>query len=646
MSGVFGVIDSERKTRPDQALVRMGDVMRHRDWYVVETYWDERTGAGLGRIGIGILNKEPQPVISTDGNIVLFLAGEFFDWERAPINDCPRRDAFETDIEYVLQMYKMYGKEFVRLVAGAFIVAIYDRARRQVFLANDRFGLYPLHFEYRKGYLAFAPEVKAILTISERSPQLDEVALAQYMRFQQLLGTRTFFKGIQALAPASVLSYKLETGICRIEPYWSFDQIPNHPAGVTFEEAAEEATRLMRQAVLRRLRGNYRFGIYLSGGLDSRTLLAAYPRDFPRPVTLTFGLKNCRDAYYAARVARRAGTPFYFCEFTDGNWVKEYADFHLTLTEGFHSWIHMHGISTLPTARGLFEINLTGLGGDLVLGGPNESEEILLKTPDDVAYLITLFELLNQRYNWPGMSEAEEQMLYTPPFYTRLQGLAFESLYQELQPYLRYNRESRVDYFGFQVDLRHYAHYITFMRSHIETRYPFYDYDLVDFLLSLPVGFRVGRKLQVAVLNRLNPSLALIPTDKEEYLPTELSVIRSTHKLLVKIKRRFNQHVYPLFPDRFPLHTDYEGWLRHKLREWAEKILFSPRTLSRGIFRPETLRSFWAQLQSGSREWMLGRIAPVMTYEMMLRRLYDACSKEESMAPLSARQSRPERFPV
>lgn len=621
MSGVFGVIQPNKHL--DQEVVQMGNVMRHRDWYVVETWCDKSAGVGLGRIGIGILNPEPQPIASTDGNIVLFLAGEFFDWEGVPMTGCPRRDMFETDTAYILRMYEMYGMRFVHLVAGAFIVAIYDRAQRRVLLANDRFGLYPLYFEHRRGRLIFAPEVKAILAISESSPLLDEVALAQYMRFQQLLGTRTFFKNIKTLAPASVLTYELETDVCRMEPYWSFDQIPAQPVGLTFEEAAEEATRLMRQAVIRQLRGNYRVGIYLSGGLDSRTILAAYPRDLPRPATLTFGLKNCRDAYYANRVARRAGTPYYFCEFADGNWVKEYADFHLTLTEGFHSWVHMHGISTLPTARALFEINLTGLGGDLVLGGPTDAEGTLLQTPDEVAYLIGLFELFNQRYNWPGISEAEERMLYTPSVYAQLQGLAFESLRQELQPYLRYSRENRVDYFGFQVDIRHYIHYITFMRSHIEVRYPYYDYDLVDFLLSLPVNFRAGRRLQIAVLNRLNPFLALIPTDREEFLPTEFSVIRSTYKLLAKVKQRFNQYVYPLFPNRLPIHTDYERWLRHELRDWAETILLDPLTLNRGIFNPDTIRSFWIQLQSGSKLWMLGRIAPVMTYEMMLRRLYD-----------------------
>lgn len=635
MSGVFGIITKRQDVRLGQAILRMGNAMRHREWYTVETWKDESSGVALGRIRTGVLNSEPQPVFSKGGNTVLFLAGEFFDREATTLPPSFRREQFQTDAEYALKMYERYGKEIARYLAGTFVLVLYDRSRQIVLLLNDRFGLYPLYLEYRRGYLAFAPEVKGLLVISDREYSLDEVALAQYMRFQQLLGNRTFFQGIHLLAPATLLVFDLKTGIAHQETYWSFDQIPAQPNRLSFQEAAEETTRLMRLAVRRRIRGVSQVGIYLSGGLDSRVILAAYPSDAPRPITLTFGLRNSRDMHYAARVARRARVPHYSYEFSDGNWVKEHADFHLTLTEGFQSWIHMHGISVLKAARELFDINLTGLGGDLILGGPSPAEEVLLQAPDEIAYLTRLFELCNQVYCWPGISEAEERVLYTPALSARLQGLAFESLRQEIQPYLRYDRTRRVDYFGFQVEIRHYGYYVTFTRSHLDVRYPYYDYDMVDFVLGLPVHFRLGRRLQVAVLHRLAPSLTLVPIEKDEYLPTGYQWLHTAHKTLQKIKRRFNRHIFPLFPERFPLHTDYEGWLRCELREWAESILLSPRTLQRGIFNPETLRSFWAQLQSGH-PWMLGRIAPVMTYEMMLRRFYDSRRDQGAMVSLYA----------
>lgn len=622
MSGVFGFIDTGG--RAPSVAGEMARRLAHHDWYQREVWIAPDGVAGLGRIGAGILNREPQPATTAGGGIVLFLAGEFFDWESAPAADHPKRGAREPDADYALRLYERYGPGFVCHLAGAFAVAVYDATRRIVLVANDRYGLYPLYAHRRQGVLAFAPEVKGVLAAPLTPRQLDDVALAQYLRFQQVLGTRTFFSEVEAMPFASRLIFDLASGASRIEPYWSFDEIQIRQNGITFADATQEAVRLMRQAVARRVRGDYRIGVYLSGGLDSRTILAAYPPDRPRPATLTYGLRDCRDVYYAAKLATRAGTPHTAVEFAGGKWVKDWAGEHLALTEGFHSWVHMHGISTLDAARSRFDIDLTGFAGDQHLGGFSTESVKLIEQPDEAAYLVRLFQLFNQSYNWPSLTEAEEHVALTPAVRARIAGLAFESLRQELQPYLKHDPARRLDYFAFtQLDLRHYGHHVTFTRSRIDVRHPFCDYDLVDFLLGLPPEFRYTRRLEVVVLNALSPSLARVPIDKDESLPTERRAIRSAHALVLKAKRRFNRHVYPLFRERSTLHSDYENWLRGDLREWAESILFDRRTLERGIFNPDFIRSIWARHQSGREEWTLGKIAPIMSYEMMLRALHD-----------------------
>jgi asparagine synthase (glutamine-hydrolysing) len=626
MSGIFGVIDVRRNPDISRIMAAMRDRMSHRPWYRSDLWRDPAVGIGLGRLGIGILNPEPQPVISRNGDVVLFLTGEFFDWEGAPAPRPPAPEAALSQAEVALRLYELYGPDCVRHLAGAFVIAVYDRARQKFYLMNDRFGLYPHYLGQRDENLIFAPEVKGVLQGPFVTRRLDTVALAQYMRFQQLLGTRTFFEDVQLLPYASMLSYDLATAQCRIEPYWSFDEVSAQPAGLSFAAAAEETTRLMRLAVERRLRGPQRCGIYLSGGLDSRTILAASPRNGSRPPTLTFGLRECRDVYYARRIAERAHAPHFWFEFCDGQWVKDYVEAHLELTEGFHSWIHMHGISTLEMARGLFEVNLSGFAGDQILGGGGHSiPPALSQAPDDAAYLAHLFSHFNQHCSWPGITEAEEKLLYTGRAYAHVAGLAFDSLRQEAQPYLKFDRSQRADYFIFtQSDLHHFYHFVTFTRSYLDVRLPFLDYDLTDFLWSLPTAFREHRKLEVAVLNRLDPALAWIPMDSNEFLPTERRTIGGLYNLWQKSKQRFNKHIYPLFRERFTLHSDYEGWLRGGLREWAEEILFDPRTLDRGIFDPGFVRSIWARHQSGLEQWTLGKIAPLMTYEMMLRRFVDA----------------------
>jgi asparagine synthase (glutamine-hydrolysing) len=623
MSGVFGIVDTRPGADAAQVLTGMAEKMSHYEWHQCDRWNDSAANVALGRLGIGILNQRPQPAINRDGQTVLFMAGEFFDWDGASADPRNKRDTSTADADYALQLYEAHGPNFARCLSGSFIITIYDRSRQMVVLTTSRFGLYPTYLYCQNGLLIFAPEVKGVLHCSKVPRRLDETALAQYMRFQQVLGTRTFLQDVQLLPHASTLTFDLRTGACQIAPYWSFAEAPPEQTHITFAEAVEETTRLMRLAVKRRLRGNHRFGIYLSGGLDSRMILAAYPREQPRPTTLTFGIKDCRDVFYARQIATRAGTKHHFYEFRDGKWVKDYADLHLKLTEGFHTWVHLHGINTLPLARREFDINLTGFVGDSNIGGTN-LDSILGQSPDDLAFLTRMFWLLNQSHNWPGLTESEERLLYTPAAYSRLAGLAFESLRQEMQAYLNYDYPRRGDFFILaQSDLQHYTHYLTFTRSHLDVRYPYLDYDLTDFLWSLPISFRENRRLLKASLSRLSFSLATVPNERDEFLPIDNDLIRNSHALIQRAKRRFNRHIYPLFHERFTLHSDYETWLRTDLREWAESILNAPRLFESGIFNPDFIRSVWARHLSGYEQWTVGKIAPIMTYSMLLKVLFD-----------------------
>jgi asparagine synthase (glutamine-hydrolysing) len=164
---------------------------------------------------------------------------------------------------------------------------------------------------------------------------------------------------------------------------------------------------------------------------------------------------------------------------------------------------------------------------------------------------------------------------------------------------------------------------IAFARSHIEARFPFWDYDLFDFLYSLPAEIRANKLLFRSVIQRETPRLAYIPYEHDESLPTTHSWMRDMHAAALKLKYRFNRHLWPLFPERYTLYADYENYLRGELREWAEDILFDERTMERGIFAPAFLRTLMDRHLSGIEEWTIGKIAPIVTYELMLREYYD-----------------------
>jgi asparagine synthase (glutamine-hydrolysing) len=190
--------------------------------------------------------------------------------------------------------------------------------------------------------------------------------------------------------------------------------------------------------------------------------------------------------------------------------------------------------------------------------------------------------------------------------------------------YLDYRSDVRGEYFYICNHCRRLTqNLVTFTRSHVEVRFPFFDYDLFEFLYSLPALLRGHQALYRSVIQREIPRLAYIPYDHDELLPTTCPLIHGLHASAVKLKHRFNRHLWAIFPEQFTLYADYENYLRGDLWDWAENILFDQCTTKRGIFNPAFLHTLMDRHLSGLEEWMIGKIAPIMTYEMMLRRFLD-----------------------
>jgi len=615
MSGVFGVFDLTGLVEVGNILKQMGQEMSHFEWHVAESWVEERYGGGIGRIGIGIFNKIPQPIWNGTKSVALVMAGEIY-------NKTKNTDGSAlSDEYYVMDMYQRYGERFVTHLEGVFIIAIWDFAQKRLVIVNDRLGLYPLFYSYRNSHFCFAPEMKGVLCDYTVPRNLDLVALAQYLRFQRLFGTRTFFVDIQLLPGASILTFDLNIGELKISSYWSFDEIPYRPE-ISFDEAVEETAHLLRQAV-RRLSGDgLRPGVFLSGGLDSRTLAGLIEH---RPlVTMTYGAKNCRDVFYAERIARAIGSDHHWFDLPDGRWIVQHVDTHLELTEGFHSWIHVHGITMLPSARQWIDVNLTGWDGGTIMGHPEEIQPHLISAVNDDTLLVHLYHLYNQEYSWPSLTEAEESLLYNDALRPQMRGLAFDSFRSEFEPFLHLRQDIKAELFFIRNHcLRFTFNMVTMYRAYVEVRFPFFDQRLFDFIYSLPAQLRAKRRLYFSVLTRELPRLSRIPYEHDELLPTSHRLIRDLHALKVKLKRRINHHIYPIFPERATLYANYEDYLRKDLRSWAESILFDQKTLGRGLFNPQFLRSLFQRHLSGTEEWTIGKIAPVITYEMLLRRFLD-----------------------
>jgi asparagine synthase (glutamine-hydrolysing) len=613
MSGIFGICDPSMKTDVKPMVGEMFSAMCHRSWYCAEFEMGHPAGLAIGRIGVGIFNKTRQPVWNSSRTAALVWSGEIYN---LPARVFPG----QTEEQILLDLYNLEGINFASRLNGAFVLAIWDRTKDLLLIGTDRFGFYSLYYSTQGNRLVFAPEIKGVLCDRRISRQLDLAAQAQYMRFQQVLGDRTFFETIKRLPGATLLLFDTTSGAHSLQKYWSYHAIGLR-SGISFQEAVDETGRLLSRAVERLSEDEYRPGVLLSGGLDSRTILGLTKRSDVN--TFTYGAANSRDVYYASRIAKSEQSRHTWLNFVNGNWVLENLGFHFTLTEGFHSWIHAHGINLLPMMRERIDVNLTGWDGGTVMGHPALVES-KPTTSDDFALTVRQYHLLTRVHTWPSLTESEESLLYTPPALKMVQGLAFDSMRAELKCYLDYRKDVRGEFFFIDNHCMRLTHnMVVFGRSHVEYRFPYFDQDFFDFIYSLPASFRSGRRLYYSLIQRKTPRLAMIPYDKDEFLPTERKIVRLLQALTLRTKRRVNRHVYEVFPEKKSLYADYEKYLRHELRSWAEQILFSKRLEDRGIFNPAAIKSLMKRHISGREEWTIGKIAPIMTYEMVLREFCD-----------------------
>ena len=166
MSGLFGIGDSSDNTNINTYLRNTQTVLSHFSWYVTETWTAPDAPIGLGRCGASILNRELQPNISRNGDIILFMTGEFYHTisleKQLEPADCKPRNASHP--EMALNACQAFGTDIARHLDGVFIIAIYDQTRRRVILANDRMGQYPTDYAHKTSRPVFSPEVKAVLT--------------------------------------------------------------------------------------------------------------------------------------------------------------------------------------------------------------------------------------------------------------------------------------------------------------------------------------------------------------------------------------------------------------------------------------------------------------------------------------------------
>ncbi|HEU5051309.1 MAG TPA: asparagine synthase (glutamine-hydrolyzing) [Gemmatimonadales bacterium] len=362
----------------DERLLRgMCDAIRHRGPDDEGLRADATVGLGMRRLSIIDVAGGHQPIANEDGTAHIVFNGEIYNHHelRRELERAGHRFTTASDTETILHGYEEFGDDVATRLRGMFAFAIWDGRRERLLIARDRVGIKPLYYWETADGIAFASELRSLLALDRFTPRLDHDAVAWYLALGYVPDPLCIFEGVRKLAPGHRLTWSRGEGLA-LHQYWS----PVRPEiRIGEEEAVAELRRLLADAVRSHLESEVPLGAFLSGGLDSSTVVALMARaEGHRVRTFSIGFDDAgyNEAPHAARVAQAIGTDH--TELV----VRPDAD---RLVEGLVACFDepFADSSALPTylvaelARRSVTVALSGDGGDELFAGYTRYAELL-----------------------------------------------------------------------------------------------------------------------------------------------------------------------------------------------------------------------------------------------------------------------------
>jgi len=272
-------------------------------------------GLGVRRLSIIDVAGGHQPIHNQDETKWIVFNGEVYNFPQLRERLTARGHRFytRTDTEVVVHAYDEWGERCVEELNGMFGFAIWDTRRQTMFLARDRLGIKPLYYSITPEGLAFASELKAILTMPGVRREVDLAALDDYLALEYVPSPRSIIRGIQKLPPGHTLSWRMDSGEGQLRQYWDVDlgASEREPDTRSLEQHAEELRAVLLESVRKELISDVPLGVFLSGGIDSSAVAAMMTRLTPGHVnsfSIGFSDPSFDESAHARRVAAHLGT--------------------------------------------------------------------------------------------------------------------------------------------------------------------------------------------------------------------------------------------------------------------------------------------------------------------------------------------------
>jgi len=538
MCGITGIVNLDNEEVDRGVIISQTDILTHRGPNDQGIWIDHHVALGHQRLSIIDLETGKQPIGNEDKSMWIICNGEIYNYRELAKDLRSKGHTLSTksDNEVILHLYEEYQEDCVKYLNGIFAFAIWDKKNKSLFLARDRLGIKPLFYYHHDQKFIFASEIKSILQNPNVSQTVNQEALFHYFSFNYVPSPLTMFDGILSLEAGHSLTLKQEV---RTKQYWdlSFDKKCDLPE----EEIQEKLDCYLNDCVTRQLVSDVPVGAFLSGGIDSSTIVSLIQKASKRPVK-TFNLRFKESSYdesqYARLVADHLNTEHYevFCEAKDYlNNINDIIWHSDNLTVDI-SMLPLFLVSKLASEH--VKVVLSGDGADeLFAGYPTYRADKILgyyqKLPgflkkNLIPALVErlpvsekrmsldfkakrfveggLLSLEEAHYSWRQIfSKEEKKNILKHEFRKGLSSNSFniyQRFYQISQHWDTLDRhlyaDTKVwlaDSILSKVDLMSMAH-------SLEVRVPFLDHTLVEFAATIPSDFKLKKFQEKSILKK------------------------------------------------------------------------------------------------------------------------------------------------
>ncbi|HEX5830507.1 MAG TPA: asparagine synthase (glutamine-hydrolyzing) [Gemmatimonadaceae bacterium] len=623
-----------------ERLARMTCAVHHRGPDDEGRWCDDAHGIALGHRRLSILDVSPlghQPMTSVSGRWVIIYNGEIYNFAeiRAELEATGERFRGHSDTEVFLAAVERWGVErAVERSAGMFAIALWDRERRELHLARDRMGEKPLYHGWAGGTLLFGSELKALRAHPAWRGVVDRDVLALYMRHNYVPGPYSIFAGIGKVVPGTLVTYRADApgAAPRVTTYWSAAEAAARgfaePFDGTPDEAADELDALLHRVIGDEMVSDVPLGAFLSGGIDSSTVVAVMQALSDRPVrTFTIGFHEAHynEAAHAKAVAHHLGTDHTELYVTPRETLDVIPLLPSMYCEPFadSSQIPTHLVARL--ARQHVTVSLSGDGGDELFAGYSRyfiGEQLWRKAarlPRPVRAAVASGLTAVPARRWTRLFDAlptRRRIAFAGEKMHRLARLlqpdSHQAMYRDLisqwmspedvvlgshepptaltspdplpPPATRIDRMAYLDQVSYLPDDIMVKVDRASMAVSLEARAPFLDHRVVELAWRMPMALKVRDGVGKQPLRRV----------LDRYVPRDL---------IERPKMGFGVPV--------------GEWLRGELRDWAEGLLAPERLRRDGYLDPALVTLTWRQHQERSHDWHY-RLWPVLMFQAWL----------------------------